>query len=695
MVPFGRRRQVGVVMAIVDHSPVPAAKLKSVLRVLDEHPLLDATDLAVLRWAADYYRYPAGEVVLAALPRRLRDGEPARASRRGVRLSASGRALEVADLARAPRQREVLEILLQHSDGVELESLRRHDDGLLAAARRMTRNGWIEIFEETDDDAPDFRDLNIAEGPELTPNQVSAVAAIDSAKGFEAFLLFGVTGSGKTEVYLRTMERMVRSGRQSLVLVPEIALTPQLVQRFERRFEAPIAALHSGLNDNERLAGWRAARNGSAAIVIGTRSAVFTPLARPGLFIVDEEHDGSLKQQDGFRYNARDVAIYRARALGVPIVLGSATPTLETLHNAARGRFRRLDLPYRAGPGQPPSIHLIDLRAEPVNQGLSTGLTLAMARHLADGGQIMIFLNRRGFAPAWFCSGCGALAECRQCDAKMTYHHRDNMLRCHHCGARRPAPTHCEECNEEHKPVGQGTERIEDTLIKQFPNARVARLDRDTTRRRGALDELLTRMRRRQIDILVGTQMLTKGHHFPEVSMVGIVYADQGLFSTDFRATEKLAQTVVQVCGRAGRGARPGEVYIQTAFPEHPLLKRLIDEGYEPFADVAMGERQRAGWPPFSHLALVRARAVDAAPPHDFLAVIAGALRDYPGVSVLGPASAPMPRRANQYHAQLLLQSTDRRALNTALAGVADTLTTEARTHKTRFSIDIDPVDLF
>ncbi|MFK8014371.1 MAG: primosomal protein N' [Gammaproteobacteria bacterium] len=694
-VQFGRRREVGVVVAHGQGSDLPVGKIKPVLRVIDAEPVIDSAMLRLLQWAADYYRHPVGDVILSALPKRLRDGEPAHEEREGMRLTAAGSALDTDAFKRAPRQRDLHALLLRHAAGIQSTALRERNPKHMDAARRMQKSGWVERFIESDTSVPDLSALTIARGPTLNPDQETAVEAIAAAAEFRTFLLFGVTGSGKTEVYLRNIERIVRAGRQALVLVPEIALTPQLVERFERRFEAPIAALHSGMNDSERAAGWRAAREGRAAIVIGTRSAVYTPLANLGLIIIDEEHDASYKQQEGFRYSARDVAIYRARSLDVPIVLGSATPTLETLHNVTAGRYQRLDLPQRAGPGEPPAVHLIDLRAEPIHQGLSTALLIAMDRHIRNGGQVMLFLNRRGYAPAWFCSGCGELARCKHCDANMTYHHRENALRCHHCGARRAAPTHCESCNDEHKPVGQGTERIEDTLINQFPSARVARLDRDTTRKRGELDSLLTRMRKRQIDILVGTQMLTKGHHFPEVSMVGMISADQGLFSTDFRATERLAQTVVQMCGRAGRGERAGEVYIQTAFPEHPLLQRLIHDGYEPFAQDALDERQQAAWPPFAHLALVRARATDAAAPHQFLQELAPTLRKQGGLNVLGPASAPMLRRANQYRAQLLLQSRSRKSLNAALLAVGPQLAAQARLHKVRFSVDVDPIDLY
>ncbi len=694
-VPFGRRDVVAVVVENAVDSSLPLDRLKQVSEVLDPSDrLLGPDDLKVLRFAADYYHYPVGEVVLGALPKSLRSGGPARAQRDILMLSEAGHATDPASLTRAPQQLTLWQRLRLRPEGIDAATLRRREPKLWAAARRLIKNGLAQT-QKRSGAITDFRDARIASGPTLTPDQTTAVAAIDAATVFSPFLLFGVTGSGKTEVYLRAIETVIQGGRQALVLVPEIALTPQLVTRFERRFEAPVVAMHSGLSEGDRLNAWRAAREGEAAVVIGTRSAVFMPLARPGIVIVDEEHDGSFKQQEGFRYSGRDVAIYRARKHNIPIVLGSATPTLESLYNAQRGRYQRLDLPERAGPGTPPDVRLLDLREEPVDQGLSGSLLRAVGRHIDKGGQVMLFLNRRGYAPAWFCSGCGELARCAQCDANMTYHHSTASLRCHHCGASRRAPKECEHCGEEHRPVGQGTERLEETLARHFPNARIARLDRDTTRRRGALDDLLERMRKRQIDILVGTQMLTKGHHFPEVSMVGIVYADQGLFSTDFRASERLAQTVVQVCGRAGRGSRAGEVFIQTAFVEHPLLQQLIQEGYEAFAQRAIEEREAATWPPFSHLALIRARAKDAHSPLSFLEAVREALPKSNQVNVLGPASAPMLRRADRYHAQLLLQSADRRSLNAVLSSTGDNLSALARRRNVQFSIDVDPVDLY
>ncbi|MEM6640366.1 MAG: primosomal protein N' [Pseudomonadota bacterium] len=693
-VPFGRRHEVGIVVDGTASSDIDQSRIKSISEVIDDAPLLDANTLAVLTFAASYYQHPIGEVIVGTLPKRLREGAPAEDIVQMVRLTEQAQP-DDPTLARAPRQKAIVS-RLNGADGplpvAQLKSLHR---SVPAALRRLEQRGWLTRYEQRAGGARDFRHDNVAKGPELSDAQASALAAINASSNFQTFVLNGVTGSGKTEVYLRAIEHVLKAGRQALVLVPEIALTPQLVTRFERRFAAPIVALHSGLNQTERASAWRDARAGRAAVVIGTRSAVFTPLHTPGIVVVDEEHDGSFKQQEGFRYHARDVAVYLARRHDIPIVMGSATPTLESLHNVAAGRYKALELPERVGPGTDPHLQLVDLREESIENGLSATLVNAMRRHVDEGAQVMLFLNRRGYAPAWFCSGCGAIARCTDCDANMTYHHRHGALRCHHCGSARKAPETCNECGATHKPVGQGTERIEALLAELFPRARVARMDRDSTRRRGALATTLNRMRKGQIDILVGTQMLTKGHHFPGVAMVGVLNADHGLFSADFRADERLAQTLVQVCGRAGRGDRAGEVLIQTSFPEHPLFAELINGGYAAFAQRAMQTRREASWPPFAHVALLRARSTRENTGLAALSNLRNALGPLPGVTVLGPADAPMRFRAARFHSQLLLQSGDRRQLANALFRLRAQINDLTRNNRVRISIDVDPVDLY
>jgi primosomal protein N' (replication factor Y) len=537
----------------------------------------------------------------------------------------------------------------------------------------------------------------------LTEAQRTAVGSmLSSLHKFAAHLLYGVTGSGKTEVYLRIIEAAITGGGQALVLVPEIALTPQLVSRFRDYFSTGVEAMHSGLSDAERRDAWRAAYAGEARIIIGTRSAIFTSLPKLALIVVDEEHDASYKQQEGFRYSARDLAVMRARGANVPIILGSATPSLETLENAATGRYLKHVLPQRPGAAKPPRISLIDLRRHALEQGLSTPAVQAVGRHLLSGGQVIVFLNRRGYAPSLFCSACGWVAPCAHCDARMTLHRRAQQLRCHHCGVHTPVPTICGSCSQPLVAVGQGTERVEETLARLFPDAPLARLDRDTASLKGSIQGVLDRVHSGEARILVGTQMLTKGHHFPDVSLVVIVDADQGLFASDFRATERLAQTITQVSGRAGREARSGEVLIQTQFPEHPLLNLLINEGYESFAASALLERRAAGWPPYSKLAMLRAEAKDRDGLDAFLyaALEAGRGLDessdlaHPTIKVLGPASALIARRADHFRAHLLIETAARSSLQRFLQRWLPRVETLPGPSGLRWSIDVDPLEV-
>jgi primosomal protein N' (replication factor Y) len=537
----------------------------------------------------------------------------------------------------------------------------------------------------------------VREGPPLNEAQAAAVERIQNTLGtFVSHLLYGVTGSGKTEVYLHVIESVLARGQQVLVLVPEIALTPQLIGRFRGRFDAPLAVLHSGLNDTERLAAWRDAREGTARIIIGTRSAVFSPLLHPGLIIIDEEHDASFKQQDGFRYSARDLALVRAQRLGIPVVLGSATPSLETLARARKQPETLSHLPNRAGSARPPQLALIDLRKHGATQGIATPTVMTIQRHLDAGGQVMLFINRRGYAPVLFCPNCGWSAHCRRCDAHLTVHARGRDLICHHCGLQEALPKECPTCFADVKPVGQGTERIEETIQQLFTNAPMARIDRDSMRRKGELEETLARVNSGEIRILVGTQMLTKGHDFPKVTLVVVLNADQGLFSTDFRAPERLAQTIVQVAGRAGRADRPGEVLIQTEYPEHPLLTLLLTGGYAAFADGALTEREQSGWPPFARIALLRAEATEQDAPLKFLQAARAAADTYAvrGVKLLGPAPAPMERRAGRFRAQLLLQAPTHSPLQKFMSGWLSAIAALPEARRVRWSIDVDAAEL-
>ncbi|MGH8132779.1 MAG: replication restart helicase PriA, partial [Steroidobacteraceae bacterium] len=520
---------------------------------------------------------------------------------------------------RAPRQRALLEFLAPQD--ASATALAARFGNWRETARSLGARALVTCARVAPERTPEPARVRSA-GPALLAEQVEAVESVSRSLGsFGAFVLHGITGSGKTEVYLRLVERVIGEGRSALLLVPEIGLTPQLVGRFRERFEAPMAVLHSALTDHERLGAWRDAFSGRARIVLGTRSAVFAPVPDLGLIVVDEEHDASFKQHEGaLRYSARDLAVVRAQHARVPILLGSATPSLETLHNVAAGRYTRLRLNRRATQAQPPRFALVDLRSSAIESGISTAAVLAIERHLAADGQVLVFLNRRGYAPTLLCTACGWIAPCRECDARLTVHLAAGRLRCHHCGADAPLPPRCPQCGFAVKPVGQGTERIETALGARFPGVAIARLDRDVVRRRGDLEEVMRRMSSGDARILVGTQMVTKGHDFPNVTLVVVLNADQGLFSTDFRAPERLAQTIVQVAGRAGRGSKPGEVLIQTEYPDHPLLASLLAHGYDGFTTAALAERLAAAWPPFSRLAAVRTSARTAAAALAFLA---------------------------------------------------------------------------
>lgn len=699
-VPFGRRKAVGVVVERRAQSDLPEAKLRSALAVIDDQPVVDPLLLDLLRWAAEYYRHPIGEVLAAALPAALRSGADAlQTSERWV-LSVAARSATLAPLgSRASKLREMAAWLEAHepAGAAELAAVsprwREH-------LRELEKRGWVtRTLEPAAGSVVAARDAPVVSGPVLTPEQETAVQAIAAAHGgYASFLLHGVTGSGKTEVYLRAIAAAVARGEQALVLVPEISLTPQLVERFAARFPGPLAVLHSGLADGERLQAWRAARAGTASVVIGTRSAVFAPLARPGLIVVDEEHDASYKQQEGFRYSARDLALARAQRLGVPVVLGSATPSLESLERTRSGKAGLLRLPNRTAGARPPVLQLVDLRAHAATQGIATPTMLAIQRHLAANGQVLVYLNRRGYAPTLFCPGCGWVAPCPRCDARLTVHRREHSLECHHCGTHRAVPETCPGCGEPVKPVGQGTERIEETLAAMFPAVPLVRIDRDAMRRRGALEETLQRVQAGEVRLLVGTQMLTKGHHFPDVTLVVVLNADQGLFGTDFRAPERLAQTIVQVAGRAGRAERPGEVLIQTEYPSHPLLQQLVAGGYDAFSAAALVEREQAGWPPFARVAVLRAEAAGRDTPLAFLEQareLAEQCRGKDAVELLGPATAPMERRAGHFRAQLLLHAATHSPLQRVLARWVPLLEETPTARKVRWALDVDPLELF
>lgn len=699
LVPFGRRQQVGLVIGHSSDSDVDQSRLKRTETTLDDRPLLSEDDLWLIRFTSDYYHHPIGEVAAAALPALLRRGKALHPVLEFIVVSASGGSADVVALTkRAPRQAELLELLIDAGgDGIETDALSELLPNWRRVAKSLFDKGLIDRFERRASEVDAATTTASSHAPTLNQQQQDALDSIRSNDGFTAYLLDGVTGSGKTEIYLHLIDDALREQKQVLVLVPEIGLTPQLVARFRDRLGIEPALLHSGLTDLERLSAWRRARAGDAQLIVGTRSAIFVPLPNPGLIIVDEEHDHSFKQQEGLRYSARDLAITRANHAGIPVVLGSATPTLELLQHCHLGHYTHLSLPKRAGNAVPPVIRLVDLSRAPSDDGLSEHLAGAIDKHLAGGGQVLLFLNRRGFAPTLICPTCRHIAECSRCDSRMTVHAREQKLKCHHCGASRTLDEACSECSADVRPLGAGTERLEDALRERYPDKTITRIDSDSTQQKGAMHAALSAATSGSADILVGTQMLSKGHHFPNLSLVGVINADQGLFGTDFRSDERMAQAIVQVAGRAGREERPGEVLIQTAFPEHPFWHRLIDGGYGGVAADALDERAATHWPPFSRLALIRSAAHRRDDAHAFLELARrqiGCIAD-DSLRVLGPVDAVMARRAGRYRAQLLIQTADRRALHSVLRQLRPMLEAEPSARKVRWSIDVDPVELF
>lgn len=695
-IPFGRRRLIGVLLDVSSSSDYPKEKLKAALDCLDEEALLTPDLMRLAQWAASYYHHPIGEVIQQLLPPGLRRGSSADAEQTRVwELTAEGRTVDLESLKRAPRQRFLMELAQRESRFPE-DVLEKPLATWRNALQALEQKGWLSM--SAGPPRSSVTPTAEEQPKKLNTHQSEAVRQIVSSLGaFGCFLLEGVTGSGKTEVYLEAADAALRQNRQVLVLVPEIGLTPQLIERFHRRFGVAPVALHSSLSDGERNRAWLAARNGEAKLILGTRSAVFTPLASPGLIIVDEEHDGSFKQQDGFRYSARDLAVMRGKLLNVPVVLGSATPSLETLFNVHAGRYRLVQLPERARAAAPPSFELLDIRGQRLKGKLSPGLLAMIKRHLAAGDQILVFLNRRGFAPALLCHDCGWLAVCSRCDARFTYHRHEHLLRCHHCGSEQRLPEHCPGCGSGGLiPLGLGTERIDEELAAAFPEANVLRIDRDTTRRKGAMKTLLEQAHGGDHRILVGTQMLAKGHDFPGITLVAVVDIDQGLFSADFRGTERMAQLLIQVAGRAGRADRPGHVVIQTHHPEHPLFRLLLQHGYPAFAQNALQDRQAAALPPYTAMALFRAEATRRERPVEFLNDLRSLLRSNPQseIEIAGPMPAPMEKRAGKYRYQLLLQSSQRGHLHSALARLMAQIDSLPSIRGVRWSVDVDPLDL-
>ena len=695
MVPFGRREVVGLVVEHITTSELSLDQLKPVNRLLDSGPLLPSKLLTLFSWAANYYQHPIGDALFGMLPVLLRKGEPLPIlGTRYWQLTNKGKGLGSDSLKRARSQKELIDRLL--SNGACADSILVSDFSR-AIITTLESKQLIESFQHAN---TKISTQNILKQDALTlhDSQRLVLDSIDQ-HSFNCYLLDGVTGSGKTEIYLQAIEQTLRYDRQALVLIPEISLTPQTEKRFRDRFNVPIVTLHSGLTDKQRLAAWTSAKRGSAQIVLGTRSAIFTPLARPGLIIVDEEHDQSYKQQEGFRYSARDLAVSRAHKEGISVILGSATPSIESLNNCATGRYNHLILTDRAGTAKQPNWSLVDLKSEKSEAGIAASTLSAISQTVEQGHQVLVFLNRRGFAPAIICHHCGWSAECHNCDSRLTVHRARNRLICHHCDYQQRVPHLCPGCQgQELISLGEGTERSEEYLEKCFPQTKVLRVDRDSTRKKGAMQEVFEIGSSGEPCILIGTQMLAKGHHFANVTLVAVLDADSGLFSPDFRSHERLGQLLTQVAGRSGRGDLPGRVIIQTHQPQHPLLEMLIGSGYSFFAQQIMAERKITQLPPFRHMAVIRAESDRANEAEKFLRtarnIAEGINHPSPLISYLGPLPAMLEKRAGRYRFVLQIDASKRSILQILLDALIVELNLHKHARRVRWSIDVDPQEM-
>ena len=694
LVPFGRQKhKVGILLEKKNSSSIANNKLKAVSSIVDKTPIFSESLLEIIQWSADYYHHPIGEALFNALPVLLRQGKEAKVIDSVYwQLSQAAEGVDADSLERAPRQKAIMDFLASNSEAQSTAAIRAQFSNCDSALAALEKKSLVN--KTTQASAPGNQKTQRLK---LNPEQKLASSSVnEKLDQKQVFLLDGITGSGKTEVYIDVIEQVIAEGKQALVLSPEIGLTPQFVERIQQRLPARTAVLHSGLSATERLRSWLEARDGTADIVIGTRSAVWTPLRNPGVIIIDEEHDLSYKQQDGFRYSAKDVAIVRASFASCPVILGSATPSMESLHNVKTGKFQLLKLEQRAGSAIEPSVEIIDLRNRAMNGAISQVLLNAIRNELEKNRQVMLFLNRRGYSPAFMCHHCAWLAKCERCETNMTYHKKRSVLSCHHCGKQTPAHNSCPVCqSDEFVEIGFGTERIYETLSDCFPQANILRIDRDSTRRKGSMEEMLGDIVEGKADILVGTQMLAKGHHFPRLTLVGIVDIDSSLCSMDFRASERMAQLFVQVSGRAGRDESRGKVLLQTHFPDHPLLNSLIARGYRSFADSLLQERKDTALPPFSFLALLRSEGTAREPQLRFLEKARELLQsETADLQVLGPYPAPMEKKAGKTRMQLLLTSNARSTLNRVLKKNITLIDNLPLSRKVRWSIDVDPQEM-
>tara|TARA_E500000331_G_scaffold138353_2_gene135096 strand:+ start:28481 stop:30691 length:2211 start_codon:yes stop_codon:yes gene_type:complete len=691
-VPFGKNELIGIVLDRFKKSDVPKEKLKNILLIIDDKPIIARELLETLIWCSNYYHHPIGEVIKHALPSHIRKGKPAE--------PIIDVAWNITDLGKqsinkirknARNQIKAMNLFLMN-DNVTDELIKNNN-----LAKKTINNLYEKKFIDKKILTHKKKITKIEEIlPKLTFDQKNVINKIKSEKrSFNAFLLKGVTSSGKTEVYLRLIEEEIKKNKQSLLLVPEIGLTPQLISRLTNRFGKVLSIMHSGLSEMERYKSWLNACSSKSKVIVGTRSAIFAPLPELGLIIIDEEHDLSYKQQEGFRYSARDIAIFRAKKVNAKVILGSATPSFESLHNSNIGKYKLLNMPKRIGKAGKPKVMIIDQNKHASNNILSTPLVLAMQKHLKRNNQILLFLNRRGYAPILFCKECKKTEGCIRCDSNMTIHKSKEILICHHCGQNKRLNTICNKCNSNRIILGSGTQRVTEDLVNIFPKTRIIRLDRDSISKKGKIIEILEKIESGYAQIIVGTQMLTKGHDFPNLTMVGILNTDQGILGTDFRSNERLAQTLVQVSGRAGRRDIPGEVYIQTHFPEHPLISSLMNDNYEEFERESLARRRESRWPPFNYMIIFRAKSFDKHKLFSFLEKISKISKEKNlKVRILGPAPAMIERRFNKFHAQLLFQSEKRNLLHILIKELISEIEKFKKNGQIQWNIDVDPLEL-
>lgn len=691
-VPFRNKTKLGIVVGVGEPER-PNVKFKSIVSTIDDTPVLSSDMLALCRWVSAYYQSPLSEVFSLALPKKYRLGDGCQLPMCNYyALAIPSQEAHDRISSRAVRQHAVIDFIASQSEPLSKKDL--YSAGFtLSQLSVLVDNGILVMHSFVD------KPMTYCVSPTypLILNEEQTLALDVISKGllsYQCFLLQGVTGSGKTEVYLQVIAKTLAMGRQVLILVPEIGLTPQLLARFSSRFQESMVVIHSNLNDTERQRAWQLASDNQVKLVIGTRSAIFTPMPALGLIVIDEEHDASLKQMEGVRYSARDTALMRAHLANIPIILGSATPSLESLYNCVLKKYTLLRLNQKALTSAPLHYQILDIRNQPLQHGLANATLAMIGEHLQQGNQVLVFINRRGFSPVLLCHQCGWIADCHACDTHLTLHRADNRLICHHCGLTKSVLVHCQSCKgRELLPVGAGTQRIHEYLSLHFPTTSILRVDRDEVSKKNSMDEHLNRIHAGDAQLIVGTQMLAKGHHFPRLTLVVVLDADNGFYNQDFRALERLGQLLTQVSGRAGRAEFPGQVVIQTHLPQHPMLNVLIQEGYESFAQSLLSLRQQASLPPYQFLAMLRAQGNNQQKLLTFMHAVKDQLNTN-GVHVLGPAPAPLARKAGQHRMQLMVKSSSRKVLGAALTPMRDWLMSNKLSSGLRWNIDVDPMDL-